>query len=610
MKKQLFGAALAAVALLCALQVNAADNYAVKDGSGASITLKAKEVGGVKVVTHTVANSDGTTLIDPATAANQATLNGYVDGLETAIASTNTKIDSVITYIDGLETVLGTVTASPTSNTIADRLKVITTTLGSPFQSGGSIGNTAFGATQSGTWNITNISGTVSLPTGAATAANQSTTNGYLASLAGAVSSTNLNVICTSGCSGGGGSGYSVLNASTYANSSSYSNVPSGGLVSTSAPTFTTGQASPLSLTTAGALRVDGSAVTQPVSGSLTNISGTISLPTGAATSANQSTLNGYVDGVETLIGTTNSTLTTIDGRVDGLEALVTSTNGYVDGIEGSLATLTGTVSAGNINVVCTSGCSGGGGGGEVTNAGTFAVQNTAATPAGTNLIGKVGLDQTTPGTTNGVVVNSSALPTGAATAAKQPALGTAGTASSDVITVQGIAGGTPLIAATTVANPTSTITHPGSGATAYAAGDVFSNNATAGSVTWPSLTVTRVAAGSVKLNRFRLNASTTSGWGGVNFAVDLWSTTAPTLTNGNNGIYAVATGAANYIGTVTFSLQQFADGAVGTGILADGPLNLKLASGSVIYWTPQILSAATPVNSMTLTLTAEVEQN
>lgn len=41
-------------------------------------------------------------------------------------------------------------------------------------------------------------------------------------------------------------------------------------------------------------------------------------------------------------------------------------------------------------------------------------------------------------------IVDSSGLPTGAATAAKQPALGTAGTASTDVITVQGIASGTP----------------------------------------------------------------------------------------------------------------------------------------------------------------------
>lgn len=54
-------------------------------------------------------------------------------------------------------------------------LGTINSTLGSPFQAGGSIGNTIFGATQSGTWNINNVSGTVSLPTGAATSANQIT---------------------------------------------------------------------------------------------------------------------------------------------------------------------------------------------------------------------------------------------------------------------------------------------------------------------------------------------------------------------------------------------------------------------------------------------------
>lgn len=64
--------------------------------------------------------------------------------------------------------------------------------------------------------------------------------------------------------------------------------------------------------------------------------------------------IEGAVDGIEALIGTTNSTLTTIDGRVDGLETLVTSTNtkldtvighvdgieGFVDGIEGILTTM------------------------------------------------------------------------------------------------------------------------------------------------------------------------------------------------------------------------------------------------------------------------------
>lgn len=63
-----------------------------------------------------------------------------------------------------------------------------------------------------------------------------------------------------------------------------------------------------------------------------------------------------------------------------------------------------------------------------VTNAGTFAVQ---AAQSGTWNITNI----------SGTV----SLPTGAATAAKQPALGTAGTASADVITVQGIASMTAL---------------------------------------------------------------------------------------------------------------------------------------------------------------------
>ena len=99
-------------------------------------------------------------------------------------------------------------------------------------------------ATQSGTWNITNISGTVSLPTGAATSANQPS--------AAAIGST------TSGQTG---------------------NLAMGA-VTTAAPSYTTATTNNLSLTTAGALRVDGSAVTQPVSGtfwqSTQPVSGTV----------------------------------------------------------------------------------------------------------------------------------------------------------------------------------------------------------------------------------------------------------------------------------------------------------------------------------------------
>lgn len=84
----------------------------------------------------------------------------------------------------------------PTGAATAAGLTTINTTLGTPFQASGSIGNTSFAATQAtaaslnatvvgtGTFatqltgatnNINNIAGTVSLPTGAATSANQTT---------------------------------------------------------------------------------------------------------------------------------------------------------------------------------------------------------------------------------------------------------------------------------------------------------------------------------------------------------------------------------------------------------------------------------------------------
>jgi hypothetical protein len=77
----------------------------------------------------------------------------------------------------------------PTGAATSALQTTINATLGSPFQVGGSIGNTTFASTQSGTWNINNITGTVSLPTGAATAANQTTEIASLASIDGKLNS-------------------------------------------------------------------------------------------------------------------------------------------------------------------------------------------------------------------------------------------------------------------------------------------------------------------------------------------------------------------------------------------------------------------------------------
>jgi hypothetical protein len=56
------------------------------------------------------------------------------------------------------------------------------------------------------------------------------------------------------------------------------------GAVTTAAPSYSTAQTSPVSLTTAGGLRIDGSGVTQPISAT------SLPLPAGAATAANQPT--------------------------------------------------------------------------------------------------------------------------------------------------------------------------------------------------------------------------------------------------------------------------------------------------------------------------------
>jgi hypothetical protein len=69
-------------------------------------------------------------------------------------------------------------------------------------------------------------------------------------------------------------------------NQDALGNIGNAAAVSTSSPSYTTGTYNALSLTLAGALRVDGSAVTQPISAS------SLPLPTGASTSALQTAGN------------------------------------------------------------------------------------------------------------------------------------------------------------------------------------------------------------------------------------------------------------------------------------------------------------------------------
>ena len=149
------------------------------------------------------------------------------------------------------------------------------------------------------------------LPTGASTSALQTTGNTSLASILTAVTRA-------IGSTTTGQTGSLVM-----------------GAVTTAAPSYTTGQTDPLSLTTAGALRVDGSGVTQPISAA------SLPLPTNASTSALQTT--------------GNTSLASIDGKlVDnyGVATGALRTASQVGNVAGPADFNAGTTTAQTLRVV------------------------------------------------------------------------------------------------------------------------------------------------------------------------------------------------------------------------------------------------------------------
>ena len=158
--------------------------------------------------------------------------------------------------------------------------------------------------------------------------------------------------------------------------------------------------------------------------------------------------------------------------------------------------------------------------------------------------------------------------------------------------------------------NPVSgTLTHA-SGTTAYAANDLVASHGTAGSVSVPTVSIMRVDGGSGSIPKLLLRSNHTTGLSAISVAVRLWSA-APTYTNGDNGAYAVATGAASFLGKFTGTFEQFGDGAVAELEPSVGSLSsLKLASGQLVYWDLQATTAFTPQAAKTFTLIPQVLQD
>lgn len=104
------------------------------------------------------------------------------------------------------------------------------------------------------------------------------------------------------------------------------------GAVTTSSPTYTTAQTNPLSLTTAGALRVDASSTTQPVSGTVTANIGTVGT---LATAANQTNVQGTAGSpsatVVTVQGVSGGTPQPVSGTVTVTQTTGTNLNATID---------------------------------------------------------------------------------------------------------------------------------------------------------------------------------------------------------------------------------------------------------------------------------------
>jgi hypothetical protein len=160
-----------------------------------------------------------------------------------------------------------------------------------------------------------------------------------------------------------------------------------------------------------------------------------------------------------------------------------------------------------------------------------------------------------------------------------------------------------------TIANPTSTLTLP-SATTAYSAGQLIANSATAASVVDPSFSIGTAAGGAI-IPRVRLatNDATSTAWGGVSIQVDLW-TAAPTWTNGDRAAWSPATGTGSHLGAYSCTMSaEYGDGAYAECAANVGSASTpKLASGAAIYWSLQAVSASGVTGaSKTFTLTPEI---
>lgn len=198
--------------------------------------------------------------------------------------------------------------------------------------------------------------------------------------------------------------------------------------------------------------------------------------------------------------------------------------------------------------------------------------QQTGATVglvAGAAIVGKVGIDQTTPGTTNAV----------------QP------TTSGDIII-----------------NPSNSFVRPGN-TTPYASGQLVANSVTAGSVVPLTWTASRIATGNFRVSRAHMTLSGKSVTN-TNFRLHLFNATT-TVSNGDGATF-VPTLAANEVCEMDITIALAgADVSTGYGAANQGTAcDVALSSGSALFGLIEARAAYTPVSAETVLVVLEIHQN
>lgn len=315
---------------------------------------------------------------------------------------------------------------------------------------------------------------------------------------------------------------------------------------------------------------------------------------------AGLTTLAGHVDGLETLITSTNTKLDTvntnlgtIDGRVDGLETLIGTSNAILAAIAASDSVLDDWDESDRAKVNPIVGQAGvAAGAGAV--AATVQRVTLASDDPSVAVLGATNgaavvtdADGTVQRYLRGIVkllITSGTIVLGAGTAL-------IGKVKTKFI----VASGTALTRAANV--------------TPYTANDAISDNATPGSVTAKTITVSDINNEPVTIERLRL-ASTDTGVAGK--AVRAWLYNSdPTASSGVVGgdNLAFSNKQAGFIGTMSGTFRTFSDGSVAVMVPDEGSriITTPGSSAQTIWWQLQALEAFTPsANSTTFTPTVE----